>query len=197
MKIIAGLGNPGKQYESTRHNAGFMVVSAISEKYGIQLKKNAFGGVYGFGRVLGRDVTLFEPYTYMNLSGKAVNDICMGRLEAKEDLLVISDDTALPLGAIRIREKGSSGGHNGLGSIIEYLGADFARLRVGVGREEAVSDMKSYVLSDFLPEERKALDEVISRAVRCAEEWLAFGVKKAMAGCNTRNPGVNYPGEAL
>ena len=186
MKIIAGLGNPGKGYENTRHNAGFMVIKEISKKHGILLKKKAFGGLYGFGKISGKEVILFEPQTYMNLSGEAVNAICARHLEKKEDLLVISDDTALPLGTIRIREKGSSGGHNGLGSIIQYLGTDFARLRVGVDKGANFSDMKDHVLSDFLPEERKALEEVVRRSAMCAEEWISAGLKRAMAGYNDR-----------
>jgi peptidyl-tRNA hydrolase, PTH1 family len=191
MKIISGLGNPGADYKDTRHNAGFMVVDAISGKYGISLKKKAYGGVYGVGRVLGKEVVLFQPHTYMNLSGEAVNAVCSRTLHEKEDLLVVSDDVALPLGVIRLREKGSSGGHNGLKSIIGYLGSDFARLRIGVGSDDQVCDMKEFVLSDFRREELTALKEVISRSVLCAEDWIVYGVKKAMAGHNGCKSGEN------
>lgn len=184
MKIIAGLGNPGSGYKGTRHNAGFMVVGALAEKHGIVLKKKAFGGVYGFGKILGKEVFLFEPHTYMNLSGEAISAVCSRHLEEKEDLLVVSDDIALPLGAIRLREKGSSGGHNGLVSVIEHLGQDFARLRIGVGSGSPVQDMKDYVLGEFRREEQPVLKEVIERAVLCVEEWLAVGTKKAMAAHN-------------
>jgi len=193
MKIIVGLGNPGTEYAGTRHNAGFMAVKAISEKYGISLKKRAFGGVYGFGKVLGKELMLFEPHTYMNLSGDAVNAICSRHLEKKNGLLVISDDMALPLGVIRIREKGSSGGHNGLSSIIGYLGQDFSRLRIGIGMENTVPNMKEYVLSEFRKAEQPVLKEVITRLVLYAEEWLVSGVKKAMA---LHNDG-KAPGKAL
>lgn len=197
MKIIVGLGNPGSEYEGTRHNAGFMAIAAVAEKYGIEIKKKAFGGLYGFGKVLGREITLFKPETYMNLSGEAVGGICGKKLEDKKDLLVISDDVALPLGVIRLREKGSSGGHNGLRSVIQYLGTDFARLRIGVGKQEKVPDMKSYVLSDFLPEERAVLREGIARAVMCVEEWLVYGIRKAMSEHNDGNPGEKSPREPL
>jgi peptidyl-tRNA hydrolase, PTH1 family len=193
MKIIAGLGNPGREYEQTRHNAGFIVLRAIADKHGIEIKKKAFGGVYGFGKALGRELALFEPQTYMNLSGEAVNAICSGRLEDRKDLLVISDDVALPFGSLRIRKQGSSGGHNGLRSIIQFLGDDFARLRVGVGKESPVADMKDYVLSRFTEEEREQLTGVVARAVECAEEWMVAGINKAMAGYNQGKPRRESP----
>ena len=197
MKIIAGLGNPGKGYKNTRHNAGFMVIKEISQKHGILLKKKAFGGLYGFGKIFGKEVILFEPQTYMNLSGEAVNAVCARHLEKREDLLVINDDTALTLGTIRIREKGSSGGHNGLKSIIQYIGTDFARLRVGVGKGGPLIDMKDHVLSDFLSEEGKVLDEVIRRAAMCAEKWISEGLKRAMEGYNDRKTSGEKLPEAL
>lgn len=184
MKIIAGLGNPGSEYENTRHNAGFMVVEAVARKYGIGLKKKAYGGLYGFGKVSGRETMLFEPHTFMNLSGEAVKAVCASHMEEKEDLLVVSDDVALPLGVIRLREKGSSGGHNGLASVIGCIGQDFARLRIGVGAQEPVTDMKDYVLGAFRKEERPVLKEVIEKAVLCVEQWLEFGASKAMAAHN-------------
>ena len=197
MKIIAGLGNPGEKYDGTRHNAGFMVVREIAGKHGISIKKRAYGGVYGFGKILGQELLIFEPHTYMNLSGEAINAICSRHLEKKEDLLVVSDDVVLALGVLRLREKGSSGGHNGLSSIISYLGADFARLRVGVGMEKAVPDMKDYVLSNFRSEEQPILKEVISRAVLCAEEWLVSGAKKAMGIYNDSKADGKAPREGL
>ncbi len=184
MKVIAGLGNPGSKYSGTRHNAGFKVVDALAEKYGISLKRRGFGGVYGVGKAAGEELVLFKPQTYMNLSGDAVNAVCSRYLDSIEGLLIICDDVVLPLGMVRLRKRGSSGGHNGLRSIIEHFGTEFARLRVGVRGETPVFDMKSYVLSDFLPEEREMAGETFQKAVFCLEKWLSGGIEEAMRGCN-------------
>ena len=186
MKIIVGLGNPGLKYRNTRHNAGFLVIKELAEKNGISLRKKAFGGVYGIGRVTAREAMLFEPHTYMNLSGEAVKAVCDRKLEEKEDLLVISDDFNLPLGSVRLREKGSAGGHNGLKSIIDHMGTDFARLRVGVGAATPMEDMSDYVLSSFAKKERPILQEGIVKAVSCVEIWLEEGVRAAMARHNEK-----------
>jgi len=172
MKIIVGLGNPGLRYKSTRHNVGFMVIKFLAEQFGIRLKKKGFGGIYGVGRIEGRETMLFKPATYMNLSGEALCSVLSSKAKNKtKDLLVISDDFNLPLGSIRFREKGSAGGHNGLQSIIDRIGPDFARLRVGIGGE-VLGDMSKYVLSAFPPDERGIIKEAVQNAARAAEMWL-------------------------
>lgn len=180
MKIIVGLGNPGLRYKNTRHNAGFLALKALAKKHGLSIKKRGFNGIYGIGRIIQQEVILFEPLTYMNLSGKAIEAICSSRLEEKEDLLVVSDDFNLSLGQIRLRIKGSSGGHNGLESIIGSIGPEFSRLRIGIGRGEVEGDMTGFVLSPFPRKERPLLKETIERAVEGIEVWLDKGIKEAM-----------------
>jgi len=172
MKIIVGLGNPGLRYRNTRHNVGFMVIKALSETYRIRLGKKGFNGTYGVGRITGREVMLFKPSTYMNLSGEAVNAVLASKAEDKaKDVLVISDDFNLPLGNIRFRGKGSAGGHNGLQSIIDRIGPDFARLRVGIGAA-TIGDTSKYVLAPFPRGERLEIKEVIQNAARAVEMWI-------------------------
>ena len=180
MKIIIGLGNPGLRYRGTRHNVGFLVLKDLAKKHRISIRRKGFAGIYGVGRARRQEVMLFRPLTYMNLSGEAVKAVCSSKLSDKKDLLVVSDDFNLSLGRIRLRNKGSSGGHNGLQSIIEKIGPDFARLRLGVGTGKAVKDLAPYVLSPFPRAERPALNEMRERAVECIETWLAEGTKKAM-----------------
>jgi len=187
MKLIIGLGNPGFRYRNTRHNAGFLVIKALAHKHRVRLKKKGFGGVYGIGTINQREVTLFEPMTYMNLSGEAVKNVCASKLRDTEEMLVVSDDVSLSLGQIRLREKGSGGGHNGLQSIIEEMGRDFPRLRIGIGPEDPSmlkGDLSSYVLTPFLKKERAVLEAAVDKAVKCIEMWLSHGPKKAMSLCN-------------
>ena len=180
MKIIVGLGNPGSKYKKTRHNIGFSVVEAIAEKYHINIKRKGFQGLYGTGKINSTEIMLFEPQTYMNLSGEAVLSVSSSKLEGKEDLLVVSDDFNIPVGTIRIRRGGSAGGHNGLRSIIENIGSDFARLRVGIASEGPKGEMSSFVLSTFSREEKAILKDSVARAVECAEMWLTEDIRKVM-----------------
>ena len=194
MKIIVGLGNPGLKYGGTRHNTGFMVLKSFAKKHGIGIKKKGFNGVYGIGKVFGQEIMLFEPLTYMNLSGEAVKAVCASKMENLNDLLVVTDDFSLPIGAIRLREKGSSGGHNGLSSIIGHLGSDFTRIRVGIASEGFLSideqissadkDTASYVLSNFSRKEKPDLSAAVEKAIECIEIWLGSGAKEAMNKCN-------------
>ncbi|MCK4852315.1 MAG: aminoacyl-tRNA hydrolase, partial [Candidatus Omnitrophica bacterium] len=163
MKIIAGLGNPGFRYRNTRHNIGFRVLEAFAEKHRCRIKRKAFRGIYGTGVVSGQEVMLFKPLTYMNLSGEAVGEVCSSRFGGKSDLLVVSDDLNLPLGVLRLREKGSAGGHNGLRSIGERIGADFSRLRVGIGGQDVSGDMTSFVLSPFPRRDRPLLEDAVKK----------------------------------
>jgi len=185
MNIIVGLGNPGLRYRNTRHNAGFMALAALSKKYRLPIKKKGYGGIYGVGSIKGRQVMLFEPMTYMNLSGEAVNAVCSSRLEAPEELIVVSDDVSLPSGTVRLRRQGSSGGHNGLQSIIDIIGTGFPRLRIGIGPEEPAQDLTSYVLSRFTRNERPQLKEALEKAVLGLEAWLEAGIEEALERCNT------------
>jgi len=185
MKIIVGLGNPGLRYRNTRHNAGFLAVDVIAKKNRISLRKKGYKGAYGVGRIRGEEVFLFKPYTYMNLSGEAVKSVFSSMAEEMQDLLVISDDVSLPLGQIRLRERGSSGGHNGLESIIEHIGPDFARLKLGVdSMNNTNQDMAAYVLAPFTRCERSEVVRMLEKASDCTETWLALGMKDAMNGYN-------------
>jgi len=172
MKIIVGLGNPGFRYRNTRHNVGFLVVQLLAKKHKLTIKKKGFGGLYGIGRIKQQEIMLFKPMTFMNLSGEAVKSIYTSKLEDISDLLIISDDISIPLGTTRIREKGSSGGHNGLKSIIEAIGLEFARLRVGIAPQNQVEDLSKYVLSNFTRREKKELDEILEKTVEDIETWI-------------------------
>lgn len=187
MKIIAGLGNPGLRYRNTRHNVGFTVIAVLAKKYHIGLKKKGFGGLYGIGGILGEETILFQPMTYMNRSGEALKSIVIPKLDDKKDLLVISDDINLALGSLRIRANGSSGGHNGLKSIIEHMGDDFTRLRVGVASGPLPAETSSYVLSRFSRREKDLIGGAIERSVECTEKWLTKGVEEAMRLYNNSN----------
>jgi len=179
MKIVVGLGNPGYRYRNTKHNAGFRVLEAFAKKRGCRINKRAFKGVYGIARVAGEEVMLFKPLTYVNLSGEAVERACSSRLTGKEDLLVVSDDFNLPMGHLRLKEKGSAGGHNGLQSIIEEIGEDFTRLRVGIGSEDMPEEKSTYVLSPFSREDRPFMEQAIQRSVDCVEIWIEKGTREA------------------
>ncbi len=180
MKIIVGLGNPGILYKNTRHNIGFMVIDALAKKYRISVKKKLYRGLCGSGRIKGLETVLFKSLTYMNLSGEAVKAVYADRSDKIEDLLVVADDFNLPIGQIRLREKGSSGGHNGLSSIIELLGKDFARLKLGIGVLPEKGDPSSFVLSRFSRKDKKDLKYTIEDAVGCVELWIKEGSKEAM-----------------
>ena len=189
MKLIVGLGNPGTKYERTRHNVGFMVASALSDKYGIRLSSKAYDSLVGKGKVCGEEVAIALPQTFMNRSGQAVRSLSSRRKLEPADLIVICDDVNLELGIIRLRAEGSAGGHNGLTSIIEQLGScDFARLRVGIGlREGAGAQLSGYVLSPFAKSEAGTLECAIEKAVECCETWVKDGAERAANLYNAKN----------
>lgn len=188
MKLIVGLGNPGRKYEKTRHNIGFMVASALADKYGIRLNSKAFDSLIGKGKILGEEVAIILPQAYMNRSGQAVKAVSARRKIELPDILVICDDINLLLGVVRIRAKGSAGGHNGLTSIIEHLGnGDFARLRIGVGKEVESAHLSSYLLSPFMKSEEKILDGAIETSLECSEVWIKDGVERAANIFNKKN----------
>ena len=177
MKIVVGLGNPGSQYEKTRHNVGWMVLDKLAERAGWTghaRARDAAATVYG--RYKGLDLMLVKPTTFMNLSGVAVRKVLARQRAPLSDLLVVVDDFDLPLGKLRVREHGSAGTHNGLRSIIGELGAqDFTRLRVGIGEPQREGAARDHVLSRFTAAERRVLDQAIDAAADAVEDWARQG----------------------
>ncbi len=182
MFVIVGLGNPEKKYFHTRHNVGFDTIDALSDKYGIGLTETKFKAVYGKGRIGNERVILVKPLTYMNLSGEAVAPICnYFKVDTKENLIVISDDVELDVGKIRVRPKGSSGGHNGLKNIIALLGhQEFSRIRIGVGKKPKEWDMVDWVLGHFEGEDATAIKDGIDKACGAVIEIIENGPDSAM-----------------
>lgn len=189
MKIIAGLGNPGREYERHRHNIGFMVVDELLRRARGELNQEKFDARVGAANLGGEKVLFVEPQTYMNLSGRSVGGAARFYKVPVEDLLVIHDELDLPFARMQLKLGGGAGGHNGLKSIIEHLGDRFARLRFGVGKPEgpnAKERVAGYVLSNFSGEEQKQLDELIAFAADAAEAWVREGMAKAMNRFNKR-----------
>ena len=182
MHIIAGLGNPGRKYEETRHNMGFDVIDILSRRSGIRVETARCRALTGTGVIGGEKVLLVKPQTFMNLSGEAVSAILnYYKEDPSEALIVISDDIDLPVGHIRIRKSGSPGGHNGLKDIVSRIGTQqFIRVRIGVGRKPADWDLADYVLSRFVPADRKKIDEAEEAAAEAVELILSEGVDSAM-----------------
>lgn len=173
MKMIVGLGNPGKQYEMTRHNAGFLVIDELSARMGIPLDKSKFNGIYGMGFSGGEKVLLVKPLTYMNLSGECIRPLMDFYDLQDEDLVVIYDDLDLPAGKIRLRTKGSAGGHNGIKSTILHLGTQvFNRIRIGIDRPPAGMKVPDYVLGRFTSDEQQPIQDAISLSADACEAWL-------------------------
>jgi len=183
VKLIVGLGNPGTKYAGTRHNLGFDVIDVLASRWGIGMTTEKFHAWFGQGEAVGERVVLLKPTTFMNRSGQAV--AAAGRFYklAIEDLLVISDDTALPVGRIRMRADGSAGGHNGLQDIIDRIGSDaWCRLRLGIG--EPIGQSASYVLSRFEESETAVVDRVKQRSADAVEHWIAHGTDLTMTKFN-------------
>lgn len=180
--LIVGLGNPGAAYKGTRHNVGFDCVELLARRHGLSFdKERECRSWVAVGSVGAVPALLQMPLTYMNLSGEAVKCLMQKwRLRAQQ-ILVVVDDAALPFGTLRLREKGSAGGHNGLKSIESQLETNaYARLRVGIGSQGEGEDLADYVLSSFLPEERKVLPALLERAAQAVEIWLQEGMASAM-----------------
>ena len=186
MYIIAGLGNPDRKYQNTRHNIGFEVIDAVAQRNQITMGERKHKAVIGKGYVGGRKVVLVKPQTYMNLSGESIIDFY--KVDEKSELIVISDDVSLEPGQIRIRKRGSAGGHNGLKNIILYLGHDeFCRIRMGVGEKPEGYDLADYVLGHFSDKEREIMDESITRAAQAVEVMITDGPDAAMNQFNKKN----------
>ena len=188
MKLIVGLGNPGREYEETRHNFGFMLIDRLMARAGGRRFRDETGAKVAEVTLAGERALLVKPQTYMNLSGDAVKPL-LARYGSGEvaNVIVASDDVALPFGMIRVRGRGSAGGQKGLKSIIERLGSDgFARLRLGVKPDHPVSDLASFVLTPIPKRDRQVLDETLDRAADAIEVILTEGVERAMSRFNER-----------
>lgn len=180
MKVVAGLGNPGRKYEGTRHNVGFDVVDELSKRWRIETLRRRFNSQLGDGRLRDERVLLLKPQTYMNLSGRAVREAMTFYKLDPTALLVVVDDMALPLGRVRLRPKGSGGSHNGLNNVIDEIDTEnFARLRVGIG-EVSGEHAVSHVLGSFDGQERACVDQAIVRAADAVECWVVDGVDAVM-----------------
>lgn len=189
MYIVAGLGNPGKEYEMTRHNIGFHFIDYFADKHNVQVKKLKYKGLYGEVNISGEKVLLIKPQTYMNLSGNCIGDFCSFYKIPPENVIIINDDVSLNCGNIRIRPKGSDGGHNGLKSIIYRLCSDnFPRIKIGVGSAaEKGMDLADYVLGRFAKAEIPVLEDSIIRAAEACELIIAGKTDLAMNKFNTKN----------
>lgn len=184
LKIIVGLGNPDDKYANTRHNMGFMVLDSIAEKLHVIFQPK-FNGLIGLGEVFGQKIYLLKPMTYMNLSGVSVGELVSFYKIPTEDVFVIHDEMNIPFGELKIRRDGSAGGHNGLSSIIGYIGSDFPRLKMGIGRGSANGDI-SHVLGKFNPDEKKTLDDFITKGRDAALSALENGIEKSMGIYNRK-----------
>ena len=188
MFIIAGLGNPDRQYEGTRHNAGFDVIDRIAEKYNIAVDTKKHRAYIGKGIIDGQKVILAKPQTYMNLSGESIRSLVdYYKIDEENELLVVYDDISLDVGRLRIRAKGSAGGHNGIKNIIAHLGTQvFPRIKVGVGEKPKGYDLADYVLGHFSKAERERMEEGYDNAVRAAEMIVSGQLNEAMNEFNRK-----------
>ena len=187
MKLIIGLGNPGKEYENTRHNTGFMVLDRLSEKLNIEMTQNKFKGLYGKSKYKGEDVILLKPQTFMNLSGECVIEAMNFYKISEDELIIIYDDIDIEPGNIRIRKSGSAGTHNGMKSVIEHIKTEkFCRVRVGIGKPKENIDMISHVIGYVSEEEMKILDKGIELAKEAVIEIIKNNVDSAMNKFNKK-----------
>jgi PTH1 family peptidyl-tRNA hydrolase len=179
--LIAGLGNPGREYAKNRHNVGFHCLEYLAEAHHLVFDTKKLKAELATGPIAGRRVVLVKPQTFVNLSGEAVGAVARFFKIPPNDVLVIYDDLDLPQGTIRLRPRGGSGGHNGIKSIIEHLGTqDFARLRVGIGRPPGRMEPKDYVLQDFGPAERQGMQQVYEQVSAAVEAFIGEGISAAM-----------------
>ena len=190
MYLIVGLGNPGRQYEATRHNMGFDVIDKLVEEYNVPQSGVKFNAMYGKGRIGGQPVILMKPLSYMNLSGGPVRDMAnYFKIDPETEMIVIYDDIDLEPGQLRIRKKGSAGGHNGIKHIIQQLGTQtFVRIKVGVGAKPKGWDLADHVLGRFSTEDRKLVDEAIAKAAKAVDIIISQGTDAAMNEYNRKVP---------
>jgi len=188
MKLIVGLGNPGKTYEKTRHNIGFMVIDKLLNHLSINLDQNKFNAVFVKTKINNEDVIIMKPQTFMNLSGEAVSQIANFYRISTDDIVIVYDDFDLPLGKIRLREKGSGGTHNGMKNIIQLLGTNnINRIRIGIDKNNLI-DQKDYVLGKFNKDEISLLDKAIERVVSALIDYPKMNFNELM---NKYNPEIN------
>lgn len=184
-RLVIGLGNPGESYAATRHNVGFWTVDLLAKRHGIELKTRRHHSKLGTGVIQGVPVLLAKPQTYMNLSGEAARALLHAYHLKPEQMLVVFDDIWLEPGVVRVRAKGSAGGHNGMKSIISALGTEaFPRVRIGIGQPPETMDLADYVLSPPTPEERVLLLNVVERAADACEAWLTEPIEQVMSRFN-------------
>lgn len=181
MYIIAGLGNPGLNYENTRHNAGFITVDLLAERYQISITEKAHKALVGKGMIGGQKVILVKPQTYMNLSGESIRSVLDFYKTELSELIVVYDDISLEPGVLRVRKKGSAGGHNGMKNIIQHLGSqEFPRVRIGVGEKPPYMDLADYVLGRFTKEEQPLMADAFQAGTEALVSILTDGVDAAM-----------------
>lgn len=182
--LIVGLGNPGHKYQENRHNIGFMAIDRLAARHDIKLNSMRNLAIVGNGRIHERAVTLAKPQTFMNLSGDSVGPLAAFYKIPPAQVLVVYDELDLPFGTIRLREQGSAGGHNGMKSIINHLGMEFPRLRLGIGRPPGRMGPAAWVLRDFEAAERPLLEEIFSEALQAIETFITDGIQLAMSRHN-------------
>lgn len=186
MKLIIGLGNPGREYENTRHNCGFMAIDRLADQLNITVNNAKFKGLYVKTKVNGEDVVLLKPQTYMNLSGESVGEVMRFFKISKEDILVVYDDLDLPVGKLRLRVNGSAGGHNGIKSMIAHVGGqDFKRIRVGIDKNPLIP-VVDYVLGKFTKEQEQLLNEALDIAVKAMIDFVTTDFNKVMNSYNKK-----------
>ena len=188
MYLIVGLGNPGTQYAHTRHNAGFEAIDRLADEYRISIDNKKFQALCGSGYIEGQKVLLVKPQTYMNLSGESVRAACdFFKIDPEEELIVLYDDISLAPGQLRIRKKGSAGGHNGIKNIIQHLGTQvFQRVKIGVGEKPKEYDLADYVLGHFSKEEWAEMEDAFKRAAKAAATLTGGDVERVMNEYNTK-----------
>ncbi|MDQ3373878.1 MAG: aminoacyl-tRNA hydrolase [Acidobacteriota bacterium] len=183
--MVIGLGNPGLQYEKTRHNLGFMLIDLLARQEGTSVKREECRALIGRAEIENQTVELIKPQTFMNISGESINCLLKKEIRSAEKLIVITDDLALPLGKIRLRPKGSAGGHNGLKSIGDCLKTEeYIRLRIGIQPEHPVGETKRFVLENFSKAEFELIEKVLERSAEAVRAVLCDGTEKAMAKYN-------------
>ncbi len=193
MYLIAGLGNPTKEYDKTRHNVGFSVIDVLADRHRIDVSERKFKGLCGRGVIEGQKVILIKPQTFMNLSGESIRAAMDYYKIAPEEIIVIYDDISLDPGQLRIRLKGSAGGHNGIKNIIAHLGTqEFPRIKVGVGAKPPRMDLADYVLSRFGSGEQKLMDEAFQEAAEAVSAMLTDGAERAMNHYNAKKKAEDH-----
>lgn len=181
MYLIVGLGNPGDKYTFTRHNAGFLAIDYISQKHNIEIKKLKHKAMIGEGIISGKKVVLAKPQTFMNLSGESIRELVSWYKVEQKNIIVIYDDVSMPVGSLRIREKGSAGGHNGIKSIILNLNSDeFPRFKLGINEKPSEYNLADYVLGKFTSTEQKVMFDTFEKANLAVQEFITNGIQSAM-----------------